>query len=42
MDLFPSSGKEKKTPTLFGPLERANLNHQKPSDTEEEWKFLKM
>jgi hypothetical protein len=31
LDLFPSSGKRggrgKKTPTQFGPLERANLNH---------------
>jgi hypothetical protein len=29
MDPFPSSGKERKTPTLLGPLERANLNHCK-------------
>jgi hypothetical protein len=26
-DLFPSSGEGRKTPTLLGPLERANLNH---------------
>jgi hypothetical protein len=26
LDLFPSSG-EGRTPTLLGPLERANLNH---------------
>jgi hypothetical protein len=26
LDLFPSSGKGE-TPTLLGPLERANLNH---------------
>jgi hypothetical protein len=28
LDLFPSSGKEREMPTLLGPLERANLNHQ--------------
>jgi hypothetical protein len=27
LDLFPSSGEGKGTPTLLGPLERANLNH---------------
>jgi hypothetical protein len=27
MDLFPSSGEGRKTPTLLGPLEGANLNH---------------
>jgi hypothetical protein len=27
LDLLLSSGKEGKTPTLLGPLERANLNH---------------
>jgi hypothetical protein len=27
MDLFPSSGEGEVTPTLLGPLERANLNH---------------
>jgi hypothetical protein len=27
MDLFLSSGEGWETPTLFGPLERANLNH---------------
>jgi hypothetical protein len=27
LDLFPSSGDRKETPTLLGPLERANLNH---------------
>jgi hypothetical protein len=27
LDLFPSSGKEGKTPTQLGTLERANLNH---------------
>jgi hypothetical protein len=27
MNLFPSSGEGRKTPTLLGPLERANLNH---------------
>jgi hypothetical protein len=26
LDLFPSSGEGEKTPTLLGPLERANLN----------------
>jgi hypothetical protein len=26
MGLFPSSGERGKTPTLLGPLERANLN----------------
>jgi hypothetical protein len=27
LDLFPSSGEVRETPTLLGPLERANLNH---------------
>jgi hypothetical protein len=27
LDLFPFSGEGRKTPTLLGPLERANLNH---------------
>jgi hypothetical protein len=27
LDLLPSSGERVKTPTLLGPLERANLNH---------------
>jgi hypothetical protein len=27
LDLFPSSCEGWKTPTLLGPLERANLNH---------------
>jgi hypothetical protein len=27
LDLFPSSGEGGKTPTLLGPLERANLKH---------------
>jgi hypothetical protein len=27
LDLFPSLGEGEKTPTQFGPLERANLNH---------------
>jgi hypothetical protein len=27
MALFPSSGECRKTPTLLGPLERANHNH---------------
>jgi hypothetical protein len=27
LDLFLSSGEEGRTPTLLGPLERANLNH---------------
>jgi hypothetical protein len=28
LDLFPSSGeRDRETPTLLGPLERANLNH---------------
>jgi hypothetical protein len=27
LDPFPSSGEERKTPTLLSPLERANLNH---------------
>jgi hypothetical protein len=27
LDLFPSSGEEKGTPTLLGPLERTNFNH---------------
>jgi hypothetical protein len=27
LDLFPSSDRGKKTPTVVGPLERANLNH---------------
>jgi hypothetical protein len=27
LDLFPSSGQGKKTPTLLGPLERPNLDH---------------
>jgi hypothetical protein len=26
LDLFPSSGEERETPTLLGPLERANTN----------------
>jgi hypothetical protein len=26
LDLFPSSGEERETPALLGPLERANLN----------------
>jgi hypothetical protein len=39
LDLFLSSG-ERETPTLLGPLERANINHwtvnkvQKPSNSE--------
>jgi hypothetical protein len=32
LDLFPSSGDGKKTPTLLGPLERADLNHWVPLD----------
>jgi hypothetical protein len=27
LDLFPSSGEGRETPTLLDPLERANLNH---------------
>jgi hypothetical protein len=27
MDLFPSLGERRETPTLLGPLERANFNH---------------
>jgi hypothetical protein len=27
LDLFPPSGKERETHTLFGPLERANQSH---------------
>jgi hypothetical protein len=27
LDLFPSSGEGKETPTLLDPLERANLSH---------------
>jgi hypothetical protein len=27
LDLFPSSGEERKTHTLLGPLERDSLNH---------------
>jgi hypothetical protein len=27
LDAFPSSGAGMETPTLFGPLQRANLNH---------------
>jgi hypothetical protein len=27
-DLFLSSGERRETPTLLGPLERANLNHR--------------
>jgi hypothetical protein len=27
LDLFPSSGERRETPTLLGSLERANLNH---------------
>jgi hypothetical protein len=27
LDLFLSSGEGRKTPTLLGPLEKANLNH---------------
>jgi hypothetical protein len=27
LDLFPSSGEGRETPTLLGPLERDNLNH---------------
>jgi hypothetical protein len=27
LDLFPSSGEGRETPTLLGPLERANLKH---------------
>jgi hypothetical protein len=27
LGLFPSSGKEKQTPTVLGPLGKANLNH---------------
>jgi hypothetical protein len=30
LDLFPSSGEGKKTPTLLGPLERANLQSTGP------------
>jgi hypothetical protein len=26
LDLFPSSGEGQKTPTLLGPLEKANFN----------------
>jgi hypothetical protein len=28
LDLFPSSGKERETPTWLGLLERANLNYR--------------
>jgi hypothetical protein len=28
LDVFPSSGEEKKTPTLLGPLGRANLKYR--------------
>jgi hypothetical protein len=28
LDLFPSSGEGRETPTLLGPLKRANLNHK--------------
>jgi hypothetical protein len=42
LDLFPSSGEGRETPTLLGPLERANLNQwtrrtdtvQKPGTSE--------
>jgi hypothetical protein len=27
LDLFPSLGEGNESPTLFGPLERANFNH---------------
>jgi hypothetical protein len=27
MDLLPSTGEGRETPTLMGPLERANINH---------------
>jgi hypothetical protein len=27
LDLFPSPGEERESPTLLGPLERADLNH---------------
>jgi hypothetical protein len=34
LDLLPSSGEARETPTLLDPLERANLNHWTRTETD--------